>query len=163
MKAPAMLPSAARAAGYAWFPKALLAALAIVIAVNVTMVWFATRSFPGQVNANPYEVGTEYNHILAAAQTQAALGWRLTAEADGRTLSVRLADRTGQPIAGADVRGTLSRPVGPPQTTEVRLVPAAPGQYRAADILAAPGQWELDVDATRGNERLSTSIRVVAR
>ena len=87
-----------------WFPHAMIAALGLVIVVNLYMVYDAYHTFPGVAGRDGFDLSNEYDRVLATAQRQTALGWQIEAEvADGRFPVLRLTDRTGAPLRG-DVR-----------------------------------------------------------
>ncbi len=159
----ATLPAAFPRRSYAWFPWAIVGSLAAVIAVNAVMIWFAASTFPGQVNAEPYEVGTGYNHVLEAARHQSELGWQLMAHTHGRTIEFTLIDRTGAPIADAEIAAQIGRPIGPPSAAQVRFIATAPGRYQAADAIPASGQWDATIDAAHGANHYRITVRVVAQ
>ncbi len=53
----------------------MFAFFGVVIAVNVTMATFATRTFGGTVVDNSYVASQKYNGWLAEARRQERLGW----------------------------------------------------------------------------------------
>jgi nitrogen fixation protein FixH len=69
----------------------LIAFFGVVIAVNVTMAMFATRTFGGTVVDNSYVASQKYNGWLAEARRQKQLGWTASASLDaGRRVMVDL-------------------------------------------------------------------------
>lgn len=122
--------------------------LALVVLVNMVMMWFALDTFPGVVTSNSYERGRKYDHVLERDAAIAALGWRvdiaLLAQ-DGGVLSIHYVDRDGRPIAGLQPHAVLSRPVGDPVRIEVLLRETAGGVYQARVALPHRGQWDVHV------------------
>ena len=61
----------------------------VVIAVNMTMATFATRTFGGTVVENSYVASQKYNSWLEAARRQEKLGWKVEPSLDaGRHILV---------------------------------------------------------------------------
>jgi nitrogen fixation protein FixH len=150
----------------AWniFPWAVVAAMSLVVVVNVGMVYYALDTFPGQTSGDGFDVSNHYNQILAVAQRQAALGWNVQVAADdaGRAV-VALTDRAGTPLQGARVNATAERPLGAPQATRLVFHDAGAGRYVADAALIAPGQWELEVSAAANGHAVTVTRRVVVK
>lgn len=151
-----------------WIPWAIVAFFAVVSAVNGTMIWLAARSFPGLVTEHPYDDGLAYNHVLAAAEAQARLGW--AAEVEGRIVAgftaelvARLVDRDGRPIDGAAVAARLERPAETASDLALALAPMGDGRYRAEVLLPQIGAWDVHLTAVRGDHRLVVDRRLVLR
>lgn len=107
----------------------LIAFFGVVIAVNLTMAAFATRTFGGVVVENSYVASQKYNGWLAAAKRQDRLDWTIRPAIDAqRRVSVHLS------IRGARVQGFARHPLG-----------------READL---PLTFGLDEGALRSDQRL---------
>lgn len=117
-----------------------------IIAVNLTMAFFASSSWTGLVVKNSYVAGQTYNEELQKARAQAALGYRATLEADASALEFTLLDADGQPIVADRVEVRLGRPADDVDDHSVVLDYTGGGRYVAAAL--APGQWQADVTAT---------------
>ena len=103
----------------------MIAFFAIVLAMDAATIVFAYRSFPGESTRNPYEAGLAYNATLARRSREAALGWRVEAEAVPAFADIEL--RVEQPSEEEDAEA---------------FQPAAePRQAMAAVEL--PAQWSL--------------------
>jgi len=79
-------PSKPRSA-WRYFPLAVVAAMAVVIAVNFGMAWSAIRTFPGAAVRDTFDHSNDYDKVLNAAAQQAAHGPARTSRrgrADGR-------------------------------------------------------------------------------
>ncbi len=145
-----------------WFPWAVTAALAVVIAINAGMIWTAVRTFPGAAGADGFDLSNDYNKVLSAAARQQALGWHLAVQLDaGNRVTVRLGDRAGAPLAGARISATAERPVGPKNTTWLRFRESVPGRF-VADPPLRMGRWDVLLSARAGGQLVTTTIRVVA-
>ena len=132
-----------------WIPGIFIGLMLLVIAVNGVLIYFATHTFSGLDTDRAYQDGLDYNKTIAAAAASAALGWQaaiaLEPIAQGDRLSLRLTDKTGQPIAGLKVTAHLVRPVTVAFDQVVALSPVsgAAGLYQADVALPARGNWEL--------------------
>lgn len=118
----------------------LLAFFGVVVAVNLTMATFATRTFGGVVVANSYVASQKYNGWLAAARRQDQLGWTIGARLDpDRHVSVAV-DQSGVVVSGF-ARHPLGREPDVTLTFDrgLRSVQALP-----------PGRWAVHVLFRKG-------------
>jgi nitrogen fixation protein FixH len=142
-----------------WIPWAFVGAFAVIIAVNLVLVYAALSTFTGVTTGRSYDRGRAYNAVLAEAARQDALGWRARVALDAGFVAVRVADREELPVGGR-IEGVLQRPL------EGREVPldfaaAGPGRFIAPAGDLARGQWEarLTLTGERG-ERFDIRERV---
>lgn len=115
-----------------------------IIAVNLTMAFFATSTWSGLVVTNPYVEGQRFNSVTATRERQAARGWSIdTTYADGR-FAVALTDREGLPVQAGTVTAKIGRPASDQldRTLSLQLLPQ--GGY-AGETELAPGLWDADV------------------
>jgi nitrogen fixation protein FixH len=150
-----------------WIPWAFVGFFVVLAAIQGVMIWFAIESFSGLTAEDAYQRGIAYNQTLAAKEAETALGWQVTlawradrsGPAKGR-LELKILDRLGQPLQGAEVSARLRRPVGPDNTTTVALKSSGPGLYGADLALALRGQWDVDLDimTAHGADHLTDRI-----
>ncbi len=150
-----------------WIPWTFVGGLAVVIAVNGLLAYFAATSATGLVTEHPFESGNSYNRVLAAGAAQDALGWHGTAQFLARgygrgEIAVEFSDAAGRPIRGLAVTARFERPVDPLPDRTVSLAETAAGHYVAAVALDRPGQWELRIGAARGHDRFAFAQRIIA-
>ncbi|HET6518722.1 MAG TPA: FixH family protein, partial [Geminicoccaceae bacterium] len=106
---------------------------------------------------------------LAAARVQEALGWRAGFDFEGHgpsrgALDLTLADRSGVPLPGAEVRARFIRPSHQGVDFELDLPETATaGRYGADVELPLPGLWEVRVRAARGGHSYDLTERILAR
>ncbi|MGV6812268.1 MAG: FixH family protein [Brevirhabdus sp.] len=118
-------------------------AFGIIIAVNVSMAFFAVSTFPGLETKNSYVASQKFD---ADRQAQLALGWQTRAGIEGDTVFLAFTDMAGNPVRPENLTTLLGR-------TTVRSQDREPdfeyigGRFVAQDPLA-PGKWELRVNAT---------------
>jgi len=146
-----------------WFPHGLIAAMALVFAVNGYMVYDALQTFPGQAGQDGFDLSNEYQRVLATAQQQAALGWRIEAELTGtRNPVLHLSDRTGTPLADAAIEAHAERPVGPAETTVLTFQPLEAGRFQSDKSLYS-GQWDLMLTVLAHDQQYTTTRRIIVK
>lgn len=125
----------------------LVAFFATVTAVNGVFIYQAVKTYPGLSAENAYRTGLAYNRVLAAAEAQRALGWRVklerarVGETDGLRLS--LADRDGSPIQAPKAIAELRRPAHRGDDRRVDFAPVGPGIYAVALPEGTKGAWDV--------------------
>ncbi len=139
----------------------------VVFAANGAFVYLARASWTGVETEDAYRIGLQYNHTLAEAEAQKALGWKiaafdLTKDEEQQVLMVRLVDASGAPLRGLAVAATVRRPTTDSLDRQVTLSEGEDGLYRAMLNLPEPGQWEVEVVATRGPDRFRAVHRIIA-
>lgn len=143
-----------------WIPWVFVGGFGVVVTVNAVLITAAVTTFTGITTTGSYNRGLGYGDVLAEAARQQALGWSgRIARADGFVvIALRQADGTPLP-ADAVVTGRLQRPL---ERTSLPLEfqPSAPGGWRAAAAVPAPGAWEAVLTVTRGTDRLELRERL---
>lgn len=123
--------------------------LGLVIAVNMVLLFFALRTFPGLVVANAYERGRGYGAEIERTEAQDALGWTLEVhhEAGGDRMVVQLSDARSRPIDGLVITAIADRPVGRLVSMPVPLAAAGGARYAGTFAPDARGAWDVTVAA----------------
>jgi nitrogen fixation protein FixH len=112
----------------------------IVIAVNVTMAWFASSTFGGLVVDNSYVASQKFNGWLEKAREEEALGWSLDAvRTPDRHIAVTLSS-AGRPMADAQVAALIRHPLGMAPERQLRFRTREAGRYESIEALPA-GRW----------------------
>jgi len=141
----------------------MVAFFGVIIAVNLTMAFLASKSWTGFVVQNTYVASQQFNAKAAAARRQAALGWSGDFSIrDGRT-RYSLADREGRPVALTGVTLKFMRPVDDREDRLVTLVRDGDGSFSTGEAVA-DGAWLVEVTAEAGRDepyRETRRIRVV--
>lgn len=116
---------------------------AVVIAVNMTMLYFALSNFSGLVVRNSYVASQNFEQDVARNRAAALNRWRVEASLsrDG-VLELAAQDVQGAPVRGAALSGKLGRPSHERLDRLVAFDEVAPGLYRAT-VDVAPGAWRL--------------------
>ncbi len=151
-----------------WIPLVFCAGMVVVVAVNAVMVAIALLSDNGLVDDRPFARGLAYNRVIAEAERQDALGWRVEVSvapepgAQAR-VAVRLTSRDGAPLAGARIEGALLRPVERLEPVAFAPVERAPGLQEAIIALPRRGQWDVSLAIHRDGETVDVQRRVFVR
>lgn len=151
-----------------WIPWLIVAGFALVILVNGIMVYFAMSSFTGLQTEGHYQRGLDYNDVLAAEAAEEKLGWSVAVDfaetgKDRVRLSVRAADKAGNPLNDAGVRVRLVRPVQAGHDMDVTLAAEGDGLYAADVELPMRGQWDILAQISHPSGSYSTAKRIVAQ
>lgn len=157
-----------RKAGW-WYPWIFVGMFGVVVAVNVTLAYFATSTFNGLQTEGAYEKGLAFNQALAAVEAQEKLGWTVeptvdpAAIAGGGAVTVTITDKSGKPVDGLDVLVKLIRPTVAGHDSVLTLGGLGGGRYAADVRLPFPGVWDVQVLAARGDDQYRTAQRVVLK
>lgn len=142
---------------------AFAAFFAVVIAVNLVMVYLALDSWSGLSTDHPYERGLRYNKTLEAMEQRDALGWQenLTfapvsagaGDAHLGRITLELRDREGALLEGLIVEGQIRRPTNEGFDRPVTLQAIGAGRYSAEVGFPLKGNWLLRLNARRDPNR----------
>ncbi|MGJ8546857.1 MAG: FixH family protein [Sulfitobacter sp.] len=133
-------------------------AFGIIIAVNLTLAFKAVSTFPGLEVKNSYVASQSFDADRAA---QLALGWEVSAQLDGHTLSLVIL-ANGTPIAPQIEEAIFGR------ATNVAFdeTPAFEfdGTALHAPVIAGQGNWNLRLkaraaDGTLFQQRIIVQVR----
>jgi len=131
-----------------------------VSAVNGVMIYYAVKTFSGEVVAHPYERGVAYNRDIARARAQAARDWKvdvnLARDAGVTEIVVTAHDASGAEITGVEMNAAFAAPADLSRDVRLRLEETAPGRYAGAAALPA-GQRDLELTASRGGSEVFRS------
>ena len=129
----------------AWrlFPYAIVAALGVVVAVNIGMAVLAYRSAPGLAVQGSFATSNAYGAIQQEARRQVSLGWKLDVALADAHVEVALSGPGGALLPGATLRATAMRPVGEAVPLDMVMTEVAPGRFRSDITLPGRGQWDV--------------------
>lgn len=133
-----------------WIPWVFVGGMLLVVAVNAVLIFASVSTFTGVTVGKAYDKGRAYNHVLAEAARQDALGWRPEVAMEDGVLRVAVRDAEGRPVAGR-LEGVLRRPV---EGAEIALAASAvaPGTW-LAEVPPRAGQWETRLRVTAEDGR----------
>ena len=137
----------------------------VIFIANGTMIAVAVGTWTGLETDSAYEEGLAYNDRLAERERQAGLGWRVAAaldplEAGAAELRVRLTGAGGAALFADRVRAAFKRPTLVGHDFAVLLEPRGEGLYGLRVDFPLPGQWDLELEVTKGDDRHLSKRRV---
>jgi nitrogen fixation protein FixH len=124
----------------------LIAFFGVILAVNLTLAYFANSTWSGLVVENGYVASQSFDKDLAKARAQDALGWSVGMSHANDRVRLTFADGQQQKIAGLAIAGQLRRPTSDRFDQALTFSDTGGGVYSAPAKLA-PGIWEVEVDA----------------
>lgn len=127
----------------------MLAFFGVIIAVNLTNAFLASRSWTGSVVENTYVASQQFNRKAAEGRAQAALGWNSSLSIAGGKISYRLTDAAGKPVAVKTATADFRRPTYASEDQSVTLTPQPDGAL-AAPVNLRDGLWIVEVHAEAG-------------
>jgi len=137
----------------------MLSFFGVIIAVNMTMAWFATNSWTGLVVKNSYVASQEYNAHLAQARAQTKRGWQSSLSYADGVIRFRLSDRAGAPLDLERHQIKLGRPAFEQEDIETTLQRVKPGIYELKQTLN-PGTWAIRIAGSVGDHRFRRDTRL---
>jgi nitrogen fixation protein FixH len=144
------------AGSHAWlWPLGLALALALSAGGNIVFMILASRDPSFAVEPDYYRKSLDWDRTMAQEGTNRALGWTVRVEdagaaAGGRRLVLRVLDREGRAVEGAEITLEALHGARAADVVRGRLIGIGQGRYTADLPLARPGLWELRVRAERG-------------
>ena len=145
-----------------WIPWVFVGGMLLVVAVNLVLVWFALTTFTGVTVGHAYDRGRTYNHVIEAAERQDALGWHAALSLEAGRLTVRVTDRSGNPVDGS-IAGRLERPLDG-SALPLAFTAIGRGHFAASAEGASLGQWDSRLLFVAGSgDRLDVRKRIVVR
>ncbi|MDT8343965.1 MAG: FixH family protein [Thermohalobaculum sp.] len=136
-----------------------VAAFAVILAANLTMMFAATGTFPGVVVRNSYVASQDWNRRTEA---QRALGWQAEAAIFSDGLAIRFSDAQGAPVRGLAVTAVVGRPASQAGDRTLELVEEG-GLYRV-DADFGPGLWRVEIHgADAAGQSFEAEVQLVAR
>ncbi|NKM36569.1 FixH family protein [Rhizobium laguerreae] len=121
----------------------------VVIAVNVTMAFYASSSWSGLVVENTYVASQKFNRKAAAMKAMAASRIEGNLSIKGHEIRYDIHDKGGSPAIVDDVVLNFKRPVGDHEDFHLTLKKAAAGRFEAEHDLAE-GDWIVEAISRNG-------------
>ena len=139
-----------------------------VFLANGAMITVALSTWTGLETDSAYEDGLAYNDRIAEREAQAALGWQVAlalepAAAGQADLRVRLLGPSGEALYADEVKARFKRPTVEGHDFAVTLEDRGAGLYGRSVALPLPGQWDVELSITKGDDSHSSRRRVMFR
>ena len=145
-----------------------IAAIGLVLLVNVAFIVTAVVTNPGLVDKNYYEKGRDLEQEFVTLQkTRNRLGWKMKLEAVHKprvnqparyTFSV--VDQAGVPVDGDHAMVRAYRPSDASSDFETEMQEIAPGIYSTELTFPLKGIWDLTAILHKGEDALKVSRRI---
>jgi nitrogen fixation protein FixH len=139
----------------------MLALIAVVLSVNATFIWFATKSTRSQLVERDYKTKDRKSNeeFLGELRETQSLGWQTEIKNPKSVVvgvptsyEIDIKDREGVPVSGKmDVIVYRGSDASKDFTTTFKEV--APGRYQGYINFPLKGFWELHIRVQRGEER----------
>ena len=141
---------------------ALLGFFGVMMVANVILVYLALSTYPGTVVDSSYKAGRAYPGEIAAAKAQDERAWQVdlsAARASDGTVEVVFVphDKAGNSVTGLTVEVDLQHPATTASDHVGTMVEVEAGRYVARFDAVRPGNWNVAVSATRGDEEVFKS------
>lgn len=164
--------------GWHWAPALIIIFFAFVVGMNVVFLGVAEQGisgvfaellpkprstdvadsrFPGTVARDFQKKEALYNAYLEQVKEQQQRGWQVQKGWQDQPVVdrpavflVRVMDASGEPVAGADVRGQFLRTSNSAYDMDFVMTETAPGEYRLETRLTQPGLWRLVLMIRKG-------------
>ena len=129
--------------------------------VNGVLVQAATSTFRGLETGSSYQAGLVFKQQVESAERQDALHWqvdgKLTRDKAGEAiLDISARDGQGALLNGLTATAVLAHPADTRLDRPISMNLTGPGTFRG-EAAAAPGQWEIIINLSRGDERMFRS------
>jgi nitrogen fixation protein FixH len=152
--------------GWYW-PWIIAALLFFTAGFQGWLIYAATHDPSMAVEPDYYRKAVAWNARMAQDSLSESLRWTTSVALgviarDGARVTLRLSDSTGVPVNGARVRVVAIHNLDGSRHIEGALEPGGDGSYTARLPLDRTGLWELRVDAIRGREHFTASLRADA-
>lgn len=138
-----------------------------VLAVNLTMVYFAVATNPGLVNDDYYERGQDYEKHLASRLAKDP-GWTMRADipddlrADAPvTLRIAMVDKTGQPAIPDQVTFYAYRPSDKSLDFTAPMIEEGKGRYATRVSFPLFGHWDWLMVVRQGEDEYMLGDRLI--
>jgi len=137
-------------------PYFFFAFFAVVLSVNIFYIYLANKSWRGVVTDNSYQKGVQYNEAISLVKEQKALGWKVDIKYDSLgnksgKLLVKILDKNLRPITNANIRSYFKRPTQEGFDFDVPLIFSGE-KYEAKLVFPLKGQWDFNLEITRGDD-----------
>lgn len=122
----------------------------VIIAVNMTLAFFAANSWTGLVVKNTYVESQIFNEKQAERQRQLDLGWMTETNYNDGVFRLSLNDADGSPLAVDNITAKFGRVIHEGDDVVVSLISNGDGVY-SSEVELDSGLWNLDLEVYRND------------
>ena len=148
-----------------------IAAIVLVMLVNVGFIVTAIVTNPGLVDKDYYQKGRDLEQeFIARQEIRHRLGWRMKLEAVSKPVvnqparyTFSVVDKAGVPVEGDRALIHAYRPSDAASDFQVEMQKIAPGIYSAELNFPLKGIWDLIAVLHKGEDALQMSRRISVR
>lgn len=143
----------------------MLALITVMLAVNATFIWFATKGTRSALVERDYKTKDRKSNeeLLSELRAQHALSWQTEIKKPESVVmgtpaayEIDIADREGKPVSGTlEVVAYRASDASKDFTTTFKEV--TPGRYQGYVNFPLKGYWELHIRIERGEERFGVN------
>ncbi|WP_087005454.1 FixH family protein [Rhizobium sullae] len=138
----------------------MLTFFGIIIAVNMTMAWYASSSWSGLVVKNTYVASQEFNKKAEAMRAMAMSGVSGKFALHDGLIVYELHNRDGFPAAADEVTAHFKRPVGDHEDFVIELPKSHDGHFEARRRILS-GDWIVEViSKNQGTTVMHEALRI---
>lgn len=154
------------------WPLMIVGLLTLSISFCVVTVIAATSDGGAAVVEDYYARSTRWDEYAARRAASDALGWHAQVRVQAaepasglRPVVLTLTDADGAPVTGLTGTVSLQRTQDATPSAVLPLQPAAgtPGRYRMLAPVPTTGLWDVEIDASRGDDAYLNTVRVEVR
>lgn len=136
-------------------PYIFFAFFAVIFAINFFYIYLSQKTWRGVVTKDSYQKGLNYNDIIKQVKNQKKLGWKIDATyipfAGRGSFKVKLLDKDSTPIKDAAIYVTFKRPAQE-GLDFLQVLPFQDGSYKADIFFPVKGQWDAEINITKGED-----------
>jgi nitrogen fixation protein FixH len=143
----------------------ILTLIAVVLGVNGTFIWFATKGDRSALVERDYKTKDRKSNeeVLSELREQHALAWQTEIKKPKAVVmgtptayEIGVTDREGKPVSG-DLEVLAYRAADASKDFTVPFKEVAPGRYQGYINFPLKGYWEMHIRIKRGEERFGVN------
>lgn len=123
---------------------AILGFFFVILAANLTLVFFASNSWTGLVTKNGYKENQVFDKKTTEMETLLQAGYRLVPSYQNNKIQIKVLTNSSEPVLNADLDVLIGRVIHERDDIVVTFKHTSGGVY-VADQILAPGLWQLKV------------------
>lgn len=127
----------------------------VIFAVNFFYIYISQKTWRGVVTKDSYHKGLNYNDTLKQVADQKNLGWQVNIsyqpQGSGGHLVVGLLNEKSLPIKDAKISASFKRPTQD-GFDFAQEIPFQKGAYQADIVFPLKGQWDAEINITKGED-----------